>query len=329
MRRRAFISLLGGAVATWPIAARAQQPASLRPLIGMLSPLSATAAAHNNAAFRSALRDLGYVEGRNATLELRHGDGAPERMAPLARELVALRPDVLVAGSKSGAVAAHNATQTIPIVVLTPEDPVTLGFARTIARPGGNVTGTWLLGDDALVGKRLEFLQLTVPALSRVGALINPDDPTDGVAVAKLPAAARALGLAVEMFELRDATQIEAASAQIERANVQTLFVGQGPTLLSGRAEITSMVARLRLPAIYGFREFTEVGGLMSFGPSLPDVYRQSARLVDKILKGTSPADLPFELPTRYELVVNLKTAKAIGLSIPDSFLLLADEVIE
>jgi putative ABC transport system substrate-binding protein len=329
MKRRQFITLVGSAAAAWPLAARAQQPASLGPLIGMLSPLSAAAAAHYIAAFRSALRDLGYVEGRNATLELRHGDGAPERMAPLARELVALRPNVLVAGSKSGAVAAHNATQTIPIVVLTPEDPVALGFANTIARPGGNVTGTWLLGDDALVGKRLEFLQLAVPALSRVGVLINPEDPTDGVAVRNVPAAARALGLTVEMFELRDLTQLDAASAQIVRANVQALFVGQGPTLLSGRTEITSMVARLRLPAIYGFREFTESGGLMSYGPSLPDVYRQSARLVDKILKGTSPADLPFELPTRYELIVNLRASKAIGLTISDSFLLLADEVIE
>jgi putative ABC transport system substrate-binding protein len=328
MRRREFITLIGGAAA-WPLAARAQQPASVRPLISMLSPLSAPAAARYNAAFRSALRDLGYVEGRNATLELRYGDGAPERMAPLARELVALTPDVLVAGSKSGAVAAHNATRTIPIVVLTPEDPVALGFASTIVRPGGNVTGTWLLGDDALVGKRLEFLHLAMPALSRIGVLINPDDPTDGVAVPNLPAAARALGLAVEIVALRDATQLGAASAQIVSANVQALFVGQGPTLLSARTEITAMVAHLRLPAIYGFREFPEVGGLMSYGPSLADVYRQSARLVDKILKGTSPADLPFELPTRYELIVNLRAAKAIGLTISDPFLLLADEVIE
>jgi ABC-type uncharacterized transport system substrate-binding protein len=328
MKRRQFITLLGGAAAAWPLAARAQ-PSPVRPLIGMLSPLSAATAARNTAAFRSGLRDLGYVEGRNVTLEVRYGDGAAERMAPLAGELVALKPDVLFAGAKSGALAAHGATRTIPIVVIMPENPVALGLASSIARPGGNITGTWLLGDDALVGKRLEFLQLAVPNISRIGALYNPDDPTDALVVPQLPAVARALGLAVDMFEVRDATKLDAVSAQVARAGVRAVFVSQGPTFNSRRAEITAMLARLRLPAMYGFREFTEAGGLMSYGPNLPDMYRQSARLVGKILKGESPAELPIELPTRYELVVNLKVAKAIGLAISDSFLLLADEVIE
>jgi putative tryptophan/tyrosine transport system substrate-binding protein len=328
MRRRAFITLFGGAAVGWPLAARAQQ-SPVRPLIGLLSPLSAAAAASNIAAFRSALRDLGYVEGRNVTLTFRYGEGVPERMAPLARELVALQPDVLFAGSKSGALAVHNATRTIPIVVATPEDPVVSGFANSTAKPGGNITGLWLLGDDALVGKRLNFLKLAVPGFARLGAIVNPDDPTDRIQIPRLPTAARALDMALEVIEVRDASKFDAVPDQVKRANVQGLFVGQSPLFNSARAQITAMVAGLKLPAIYGFREFADAGGLMSYGPNLPDIYRQAARLVDRILKGTNPADLPFEIPTRYELIVNLKAAKAISLTIPDSFLLLADEVIE
>jgi putative ABC transport system substrate-binding protein len=318
-------ALLGGAAA-WPLAAQAQQ-ALIRPLIGMLVPLSAAAATRNIAEFRSALRDIGYVEGRNATLEFRYGDGALERLAPLIGELIALKPDVLFTGGKAGALAARSATQAIPIVIVTPEDPVRSGLANTIPKPGGNVTGTWLLGDDALVGKRLELLLLAVPALSRVGIVANPDDPSDGLTVAQLPTAAHALGVTVEVFEARDVSKLDAVSAQIVRAGVQALFVAPGPTFFS--PEITATAARLRLPAIYSFRYFTEAGGLMSYGPSLPDVYRQSARLVGRILKGEHPGDLPIELPTRYELIVNLKTAKTLGLTLSDSFLLLADEVIE
>jgi ABC-type uncharacterized transport system substrate-binding protein len=327
MRRRQFITLLGGAAAAWPLTAHAQPP--IRPLIGVLSPLSAATATRNIAALRSGLRDLGYLEGRNMTLALRYGDGDPERMAPLARELVALNPDAIVTGAQSGALAAHNATRTIPIVVITPEDPVVSGFAQSIAKPGGNITGTWSAGDGALVGKRLDFLKLAVPGIAGVGAILTPDDPNDAAVVPRLPAAAKALGMTIHIFEVRDVTKLDAVSAQVARAGVQALFISQGPTLNSRRADITAMVARLRLPAIYGWREFVDAGGLMSYGPNLPDMYRQSARLVDRILKGVKPADRPVELPTRYELIVNLKTAKAMGLTISDSFLLLADEVIE
>ena len=327
IERRHFITLLGGAIAAWPLAARAQQPAAVRPLIGMLPPLSAAAAARNMSAFRSALRDLGYVEGRNATLEVRYGDGAPDRMALLVAELVALKPDVLFTGGKAGALAAQVATKTIPIVIVTPEDPVLSGLANTIARPGGNVTGTWLLGDDALVGKRLDLLRLAVPIVARVGVIANPDDPSDSLTVAQLPAATGALDMAFEVFEVRDVTRLDVVSAQIMRAGVQALVVGPGPTFFS--PEITALAARLRLPAMYAFRYFVDVGGLLSYGPNLHDVYRQSARLVARILKGERPADLPIELPTRYELIVNLKTAKALGLTISDTFLLIADEVIE
>ena len=323
--RRKFLAVLGGA-ATWPRAARAQQP-PVRPLIGMLVPLSAAAAAGNIAAFRSALRDMGYVEGRNTTLEIRYGDGALERLATLLDELLAFKPNVLFAGGKAGALAARSATQTIPIVIVTPEDPVVSGLANTIAKPGGNVTGTWLLGDDALGGKRLELLRLAIPSLSRVGIIANPDDPSDALTITRVPIAARALGVAVDVLEVRDASKFDVMSAQAMRAGVQALFVSPGPTFFS--PDITATAARLRLPAIYGFRHFTESGGLMSYGPNLPDVYRQSARLVGKILKGERPGDLPIELPTRYELIVNLKVAKSIGLMLSDSFLLLADEVIE
>jgi putative ABC transport system substrate-binding protein len=326
LRRRQFITLLGGAAAAWPITASAQQP--VRPLIGFLSPLSAASAARNVAAFRSGLRDLGYLEGRNVTLALRYGEGAPERMAPLAQELVALKPDALMAGANSGALAAQAATQTIPIVIITSDDPVALGFAQSIARPGGNITGTWF-DYDALVSKRLEFLKLAVPVLTRVGVIVNPGDPVDTVTIPRLPAAARALGVTVEQFEVRDVTKFDAVAAAIGRAGVEALLVGDGPTFNFARAEIAAMVARLRLPAMYGLREFADAGGLMSYGYNLPDAYRQTARLVVKILKGDRPGDLPFELPARYELIVNLKAAKAIGLTIPDSFVLLADEVIE
>jgi putative ABC transport system substrate-binding protein len=331
VRRREFITLLGGAATAhgWSIAARAQL-SPVRSLIGMLSPLSARAATRNVAAFRSALRDLGYVEGRNMSMELRYGDGVAERMAPLAHDLVTLKPDVLVTGSQSGALAVHNATRTIPIVTMTPADPVVSGFAKSLAKPGGNITGLWLLGsEDAVVGKRLDFLKLAVPGLARLAVIVNPDDPTDHVQIPRLPAAARALGLSLEIIEVRDASELDRVPAEVIRAKVHGLFVGQSPLFNSARVQIAAIVAQLKLPAVYGFREFADAGGLMSYGPNLPDMYRQAARQVDRILKGASPAEIPFELPTRYELIVNLKTAKAMGLAISDSFLLLADEVIE
>jgi ABC-type uncharacterized transport system substrate-binding protein len=330
LRRREFLTLFSGAAAAilrlHPLSA---QQSTIRPLVGVLSPLSAAAAARNIVALRSALRDLGYVEGRNMTLALRYGDGAPDSMPLLARELVALNPDVIVAGATSGALAAHNVTRTIPIVMILPEDPVAAGYAQSTARPGGNATGGWNLMDDTLVGKGLDFFKLAVPSLARVGALFNPDDPTDSVQIPRLPAVARTIGVTVEIIEVRDLGNLDAVAAQVMRASVQELFVGVAPFFLSARTQITAMVARLKLPAVYGWREFADAGGLMSYGCNLPDMYRQSARLVDKILKGAKPGDLPFEIPTRYELIVNLKTAKAMGLKISDSFLLLADEVIE
>jgi putative tryptophan/tyrosine transport system substrate-binding protein len=328
MKRREFITLLGGAALAYPSDAQAQSSAT-GPLIGVLSPLSAAAATRNIAAFRSGLRDLGYVQGRSATFELSYADGLPERLAPIARDLVALKPDVLMVGSTAAVVAVNSVTRAIPIVATFGENPVTAGFASSIARPGGNVTGTWLLGEDALIGKRLEFLKLALPHLAQVGVIFNSDDRSDAVGAAELPAAAKGLNMTVQMFEARDSARISQMEDQVARSGVEALLVGSGPTLNSRRAEIAAMATRLRLPAGYGLREFAEAGGLMSYGPSLPDVYWQSARLVAKILKGEHPANVPIEIPSRYELIVNLRAAKAIGLAMPDSFVLLADEVIE
>jgi putative ABC transport system substrate-binding protein len=329
MRRREFITLLGGAALAWPLTARAQQPASGRPIVGVLAPQSQAASARNVEAFRKGLRDLGYVEGRNITLEIRYADGLPERLPQLAAELVALRPAVIRAGSTAGIVAAHNATQTIPLVGATLEDPIALGLVKSISRPGTNVTGWWLAGDDALVGKRLGLLKDVVPGVSRVAAIVNPGDPSDSPLLRLLPATAHALGLELLVIEARGASELPVAFGNVARDGVQALFISSAPLFSSNRREIVAMAATVRLPAIYGWRAFPEAGGLVSYGPSLPDLYRQSATTVDKILKGASPADLPVEVPTRFELVVNLKTAKALGLKISESFLLLADEVIE
>jgi ABC-type uncharacterized transport system substrate-binding protein len=327
--RREFITLLGGAAATWPVVARAQQPIN-RPLIGVLSPLSPVAAARNIEALRAGLRELGYVEDRNIVLELRFAEGIPGRLPELAAELVALKPDVILAGAAGGILAAHKATRTIPLVMLGMlEDPVAMGLVSSIARPGGNVTGSWTFGDDALVGKRLEFLKHVVPSLARIGVIINPSDSTDDIVLKRLAAPARALGVTFSLFEARETADFDGVFARAAREGMQALFVSQSPLFNSHRAEVAALAARVRLPAIYGFREFAEAGGLMSYGANLPAVYRRSARLVDKILKGASPADLPIEVPTRFELIVNLKAAKAIGLTIPDSFVQLADEVIE
>ena len=327
MRRREFILALGG-VAAWPLAVHGQQLPN-RFLVGILSPLSEAAAAHNIREFRKGLRDLGYVEGRNIALELRYSDGNPARLPELAAALVALKPDVIVVGSSSGILAASKATQNIPLIMITLENPITLGLIKAIARPGTNVTGTWLAGDEALVSKRLAMLKDVTPGIVRIGAFLDPDDATDGPAFRILPTAAKALGLDVRIFEVREASEFDAAFASAGRVGLQALFVSQSPLFFSNRKEIAAITTRLRLPTMLGWREFPEAGGLMSYGPNLADVYRRSAALVDKILRGASPADLPVETPTQFELVVNLKTAKTIGLTISEPFLLLADEVIE
>jgi putative tryptophan/tyrosine transport system substrate-binding protein len=327
VNRREFMTLLAGAAA-WPLAARAQQPAGV-PLVGLLSPLSASAAARNIAAFRQGMRDLGYLEGRNVAFALSFADGQLARLPVLANELVSLNPAVIVVGSPAAVREVHKATRTIPIVMNSSQDPMALGVAASMARPGGNVTGSWSEGDEALIAKRLELLKLAAPGISRVGVIVNPDDAGDAKPLDALPAAARALGLVVRVLEVRTPAEIEPAFATAAREGLHGLHVSQVPLFNTRPAEVTALAARTRLPAIYGFRAFAVAGGLISFAASLPDIYRRFAGQVDRILKGASPGDLPIERPTRFELVVNLKTAKAMGLTIPEPFLLLADEVIE
>ena len=328
MKRRDFITLLGCAAAV-PIAARAQINSG-RPLIGILAPRSVDAAAPNIAALLAGLRELGYVEGRNISLDIRSADGVLARLPALAAELVARKPDLIVAPSTPATLAAHGATQTIPVVMMTLLDPVALGVVKSIARPGGNVTGVLSFGgNDALIGKRIGLLKEVVPTLSRMGVMVASGDPSDEIVLRLLPAATHALGVTTKVFDVRTDAELETAFAQAARDGLQGLFINQNPFFLFRRTEVAALAARARLPAIYGFREHAEAGGLMSYGSSLPGAWRQVARLVDKILKGAKPAELPVEQADKYELVVNNRTAKALGLKIPESFLVRADEVIE
>jgi putative tryptophan/tyrosine transport system substrate-binding protein len=330
MRRREFITLLGGSATAmaWPLRLSAQQTQG-RPLIGVLSPLSQEMAARNIEALRQGLHDLGYVEGRNVGIEFRYADGNLGRLPALAAELAALQPAVIIAGSAQGALAARNATRTIPIVIASVQDPMALGLAISMARPGGNVTGFWSEGDESLIGKRLELLKDAVPGTSRLGVFVDPSDASDVSTVKALPAAARALGLELRIIEVHSAAEFEAAFATAAREGAQGLYVSQNPFFFARRAQITAMAVRARLPAVDGYREFAVAGGLISYATSLPDFYRRFGAFVDKILKGANAGDLPIERATKFELVVNLKTAKALGLAIPESFLLRADEVIE
>lgn len=329
MRRREFIALLGGAAAARPLTARAQQE-SRPPLVAVLSPLSSDAAALNIEALRTGFRDLGYIEGRNFALEVRYGNGVPALMAEEATELVSLRPAVILTGSEAGILAVHSATSTIPIIMTgVIQDPVALGLVKSIVRPAGNITGTWMYGDGSLFGKRLELLHDAVPGITHIGVMVNPGDPTDDIALKLLPSSAQKLGLVLRFIEVREAADLDTAFSAASRAGAQALFVSQSPLFNSHRAEVAAAAVKERLPAVYGFRQFAEAGGLMSYGTSLPEVYRRSAALVDKVLNGTNPADLPIEIPTRYELVLNQKAARAIGLTFPPIVLARADEVIE
>jgi len=327
MRRRDFIAGLGSAAA-WPLAARAQQPAM--PMIGVMSPLSVATAARNLAALRNGLRDLGYTEGLNIKIEYRFGDGNPERFTALLSELVSLKPAVILTGSESAIMAAVKATQTIPLIGFMASDTaMATGKIASFAHPGANVTGFLADADPAIVAKRLELLREIVPGISRVGAMVIPEEANvDGTTIG-LHSAASILGLDVLIIEVRSATELQSAFTQIERDRIQALFVPQSALFFARRTEFVGMVASKGVPAIYPFREYVQTGGLISYGPNLPDMYRRAAVYVDKILKGDRPGELPLQAVERYELIVNLKTAKALGLTISEAFLLRADEVIE
>ena len=328
MRRRDFITLLGGAAGAWPIAARAQQPAM--PVVGVMTALSVATAARNLAALRNGLRDLGYTEGLNIKIEYRFGDGNPERFTPLLSELVSLKPAVILVGSTAAVMAAVKATQTIPLIAFMASDTaMATGKIASFAHPGANITGFLTDADPRIVAKRLELLREIAPGISPVGALVIPEEANVDGATIGLHSAASVLGFDLHIIEVRSATELQSAFTQIERDRIQALYVPQSSLFLARRAEFVGMVASKRVLAIYPFREYVQTGGLISYGANLPDMYRRAAVYVDKILKGDRPNELPLQAVEIYELVVNLKTAKALGLTISEAFLLRADEVIE
>jgi putative ABC transport system substrate-binding protein len=326
MRRREFIGLLSGSGVAWALAARAQ--VSSERLIGVLSPISEDAAFRNVEALRAGLRDLGYFEGRNIKFAIKYAGGATERLPQLATELVKLNPDIIVAGSPPAAIAVRNATHTIPIIMNSSPDPVAIGLASSLARPGGNVTGFWW-GDEGLIGKRLELLKQAVPGIERIGLLFNPNEPTDSDAVAAVVEASKSLGLTVRLLEVRATTQLQEAFATAQREGLQGVVIGTGPLFVSARTELAMLAFSARLPLIGGFRDFAVSGTLASYGANLADLYRRKAEFIDRVFKGAKPADMPIERPTKFEFVLNLKTAKAFGLTIGPSLLAQADEVIE
>ncbi len=310
-----------------PLAAVAQRPVKV-PRIGYLGNSSPALEPDLVGAFREGLRDLGYTEGQNILIEFRWAEGRSERFPELAAELVRLKVDVLLAAGTPGALAAKQATQTIPIVMAAVGDAVGTELVRSLARPGGNITGSTGMTRD-LDGKRLELLKEIVPKLSRVAILLNPANPFSAFGWKEALAPAETLHLKLEPVEVRAAEQFDAAFAAIARQRPSALYIIADRVLLAHRARIVDFAARRSLPAMYPFREFVDAGGLISYAPNFPAMFRRAAIYVDKILKGAKPADLPIEQPTRFELVINLKTAKALGLKIPQSILIRADEVIQ
>jgi len=324
VKRRAFITLLGGAAAAWPLAARAQQAGKLR-TIGFLG-ADASAFSPWTAAFVVRLRELGWIEDRTIAVEYRWSEGRIERYTEIAAEFVRLNVDVIVTGSHA-VPAAKQATSVIPIVFVLALDPVGGGLVASLARPGGNVTGLSIQAAD-LAGKRLEILREVVPRLRRLAIMGNVGFAEAVLEMGEVQAAARTLGLEVEPLEIRRAEDITPAFEAL-KAQADALYVAQDALVATNRTRILTLALSAQQPTIFGTRDFVQAGALMSYGPNFPDQFRRAAELVDKILRGAKPADLPVEQPTKFDLVINVTTAKALGLTIPESLLLRADEVIE
>ena len=312
-----------------PLAADAQQAGKV-PRIGFLGVTSPSDRPHHVDAFRQRLRELGWVEGQNIVIDYRYAEGRVDRLPDLVAELVRLKVDLIVASAGTqAATAAKNATETIPIVMIYVRDPVGNGLIASLARPGGNVTGVSGSAGLELFAKQLELLKETVPKIRRVAILSNPDNAYHQLAIREVNVAARSLGVQLQLLEARGPNEFDGAFAAMAKERVGALLVLSDAMLNSHRTRLADLAARSRLPAAYGVRESVEAGGLMSYGPSFLDLYRRSATFVDKILKGAKPGNLPVEQPAKFELVINLKTAKALGLTIPQSLLLRADEVIQ
>jgi putative tryptophan/tyrosine transport system substrate-binding protein len=326
VKRRDFITLLCGATAAWPLAARAQQAGKLA-TIGCLVPGTPSSHGQWFAVFVQRLRELGWIEGRTVAVEYRWAEGRSERFAEIAAEFVRRKVDVIVTASTGGVLAAKQATSVIPIVFAAAGDPVGIGLVASLARPGGNVTGLSLQQIET-VGKRLELLREVVPGLGRLAVLANVGNPTVVLDMGEVQATARTLGLEVITLEIRRGEDIAPAFEAL-KGRAEALYVVIDPLVGTHRIRINTLVLAARLPTMHTQREAVELGGLMSYGANFPDLFRRAADYADKILRGAKPADLPVEQPTKFDLVINLTTAKALGLTIPESFLLRADEVIE
>ena len=325
MRRRAFISLLGGAVA-WPLAARAQQQAKL-PTIGLWGPSTLSAASQRVARFVQRLRELGWIEGRTVAIEYRWAEGRNERAAEIAAEFVRLKVDVIVAQGTPSVIAAKQATSVIPIVFAAVGDPVGSGLVASLSRPGGNVTGLSTQQTDT-ASKRIELFREMVPGLRRLAIMGNVGNPSVELELSEVQSTARALGLEATAFELLRAEDIAPAFDAL-KGRADALYVCADPLVFTNRIRVNTLAQGARLPTMYLLGEYVEAGGLMSYGPSVPDLYRRAADFVDKILRGAKPADIPVEQPTKFDLIINITTAKALGLEIPPTLLARADEVIE
>jgi putative ABC transport system substrate-binding protein len=325
MKRREFISLVGGAALAWPLAARAQQPGKL-PTIGFLGTSTPAAWSQWTAAFVRRLSELGWIEGRTVAIEYRWAESRGERFTEIAAEFARLKVDVIVTAGL-GVTAAKQATSVIPIVFALANNPVGSGLVASLARPGGNVTGLSVQGTD-IAGKRIELLREVTPKLGRLAIMANMDFPDAVLEMGEVQAMAKTLGLELAILEIRRAEDIAPVFEGL-KSRADALFVCGDPLVIAHRVRINSLALGARLPTMYNYREFVEAGGLMSYGSNVPDLFRRSADYVDKILRGTKPGDIPVEQPTRFDLVINLTTAKALGLEVPPTLLARADEVIE
>ena len=329
MRRRDFITLLGGAAAAWPLAARAQKTHGLiTSPVAFLGAESASTNQHFFDAFRQGMREHGYVDGQNITFVERWAEGRSERFPEIIEELISLKADVILALSLPAALAAKSATTTVPIVLIA-SDPLGSGLVSSLARPAGNLTGFSLALGDEFSSKWLELLKEAVPSISRVAVLWNPVNPASSHYVTVLRDAAEKLGVRVQPQAVSDPDQFNGAFATIVAERAQALIVVVDPVTARYRERVVELAMKSRLPAMYGFREFVDAGGLIAYGVNVPHLCRRAAVYVDKIIKGAKPAELPVEQPPRFELVINLKTAKALGLEVPPMLLARADEVIE
>ena len=325
MKRREFITLLGGAAAAWPLAARAQQ-AARPPTIGYLGPNTRSVDSQRLAAFVQRLRELGWIENRTVAIEYRWGEGHDNRFAEIADEFIRLKVDVILTYATPSSIVAKKATADIPIVFVA-GDPVGTGLVASLARPGGNITGLSIQQTD-LASKRLEMLREVLPGLRTLAILVDIGSPNSVLEMREAQAAARTLGLNVVTSEVREAEDIAPAFESL-KGRADALYVSAAPLLTTNRIRISTLALGVRLATMHTFREYVEVGGLMSYGPNFPDLFRRAAEYIDKILRGAKPSDLPVEQPTKFDFVLNMTTAKALGLEVSPTLLARADEVIE